>query len=156
MRILFAPSMLRPRWVAASLALLSLLGMIGAVPICALSQVHVVTEDGGWWQSLTDDQQYVAVESAIGATERGFFDGIVETALIAHADSVSEVVALIKKADHKSPIFSHTFSFYVSAITDFYVMHSGAKKVTVADVLSCLADNPIRSCATVAAMAQTQ
>jgi hypothetical protein len=48
------------------------------------------------------------------------------------------------------PVFSHTFGFYISAIDDFYTVHSEAARVDAAEVVGCLADKPIYSCSELA------
>ena len=109
-----------------------------------------VAQDGGWWKSLTYSQQLVVVESTMSAFQTAYVDGIDATALLVRSDSFHDYMALTSRADHGIPQFSHTLGYYISAVTDFYTIHPEATKASVALVISCLADNPIRSCVNVA------
>lgn len=140
--------------VTGAVALAIILFFVSVTRLQALGQMHLVIEDGGWWESLSSDQQFVAVESALSAFQTAYYDAIADTAFIVHPDSYSDYMALVQKADHKVPQFSHTFVYYQSAITDFYVTHEAARKALVASVLGCLADNPTTSCANVAREAE--
>jgi hypothetical protein len=55
-----------------------------------------VTLDGNWWQSLSLEEQLVAVESDISAFEFGYVYGITAPALIGHPPGIG----LGAKAEH--------------------------------------------------------
>jgi cystathionine beta-lyase/cystathionine gamma-synthase len=146
--------MRRSRCVVVAVYIVMLLVPFSTRPQPAIAQSHYVTEDGGWWESLSQDEQFVAVESGISAIQTAYVSGIDATALIVHPGSYQNYLNLATQADHTRPQFSHTFGYYISAVTDFYVVHANARKALVAAVLDCLADNPVLSCANVARDAQ--
>jgi hypothetical protein len=137
----------RIKLIAASLILLLLATNGWIRPAVAQDSV---TLDGNWWQSLSEDEQLVAVESDISALELGYLYGITAPALIGHPWSSNIYLQLLRR----EPRFPHTFGYYIAAITDFYVMHSRAIKAPVSEVLSCLADNPMSSCARIVRASQ--
>lgn len=98
-----------------------------------------VTFDGNWWNSLDLDGQLSAVQRTMAGIQEGFFVGMMRVP--------GPTMATYTKY---APVFSHTFGYYQSAVTDFYVTHPEAMKADIGAVMDCLGDKPLFSCATLA------
>jgi hypothetical protein len=125
------------RAVAATLSLLLL-------PFAAMASTYL-DQEASWWNSLSAGEKLVAVAAGLDAYEAGYDGGQMDAVISAPPKTgLSKVVLDGLRALH--PTFSHTFGFYSSAITDFYVTHPTAAKVTVGAIIGCLADKPNVSC----------
>ncbi len=106
-----------------------------------------ISQDGSWWSNLSSDQQVVAVEAEIDGYLFGYGDGFFHEGITLDVTKRDKVFASLKK---NAPVFSRSFGYYQSAITSFYTIHPGASKLTVAEIIPCLADHAKISCEQIA------
>lgn len=92
--------------------------------------------DASWWGTITAEERLGAVEGSTDAYAAGWDRGF------------NEGSAGGKRS--REPRFSHTFGYYLSAISDFYDMHERARKVGIGPIMGCLADSPLVSCSELA------
>jgi hypothetical protein len=128
-----------------------------------------VSVDGAWWASLTQNEQYAAVEAIADSYPVGYTSGYIDgrlSALNAFSQSLlesrmpaaqqSRLFALYSKhaggpLPKARPLFRKTFASYVDGITYFYSRHPEAQELTISNMLTCVQDNPDMSCDAVAA-----
>lgn len=122
-------------------------------PIPSNSAVPITT-DALWWANLPAQEQRVAVEAAISSYESGFGAGISAAMVTLHdagrlsnSDWSAFATSAVQTAYKKGRIrYSHTYDFYVSAVTDFYSLHTDRPDIRLGDVVACLADSPYYTC----------
>ena|SRR6185437_9249317 len=107
----------------------------------AIGTAAGISLDAGWWGTLTAAGRLGAVEGSTDAYVAGWARGYTDGAAA--------------KRTHAVPTFSHTFGYYVSAVTDFYETHDRVRQVTIGPIMGCLADKPTTSCNTLAREATT-
>ena len=112
---------------------------------------EVVSFDGVWWTSLTEDEQLTAIEGIIGGYGSGYNNGYIAAAdnNILHYHSTRSAAQLTGDPQYNAH-FSKTFGVYQQEVTDFYSAHTSSMKVDVSDVMSCLVDDPQFTCDQVA------
>jgi hypothetical protein len=113
--------------------------------------VQNVHEDYSFWQSLSTNDQAVAVRSAIDAYTAGMTFGAAEFAVSA-GESASAAQGISLKL---IPKFSHTIGYYIASISDFYETHPNAQHVTIGAFMACLQDSPRVTCDEVAKMVES-
>lgn len=129
------------------------LGALLLTPTSSSSAV-TITPDGSWWASLAGREQRIAVEAGISSYESGFGAGISaamatmrDTGRLSKFDWGTFGTSAVQTAYKKGRIrYSHTYDFYVSAVTDFYSLHTNRLDVRFGDVITCLADSPYYTC----------
>jgi hypothetical protein len=99
--------------------------------------------DSAWWAELDGLTRAYVVESAIDSYEIGVVDGVWNAA----PGNDASIEALSKRLH---PHYSHTFGYYSAAISDFYNVHPSASAGTIGEIMSCLSDAPLYTCASVA------
>ena len=97
-----------------------------------------VTLDATWWSGLSDGEQGAAVAASLDAFRSGLmqmWSYVLESRHVVKDDPTG-VFRLMRAS------FTHTFGYYQSAITDFYVTnpHTNA---TIGDLIPCLDDNDL-------------
>lgn len=126
--------------------------------------------DGVWWAALSDSQRVVAVQAisdsyptayGIGYTAGGLnnlnaFTGAMRTAHLTDAEQLRVATLFAKLAaqhtrDTTRPQFRKTFGAYVDGITYFYSSHPTAAELPVSYMLSCVQDNAVLTCDSIAA-----
>lgn len=151
---------MRTPWLAATIALIAALSYgIGAA-------TTYVSEDGTWWQiEVPHYAKSFVLEGMVDASKSGWSSGSgdearrIESALDSseigegRRNAIHNLIEAVVSVDH-APAFSHTDSYYVAAISDFYSSHPSAQALAVGDVLDCLQDHPTFSCEWLAAWAQ--
>ena len=102
--------------------------------------------DADFWKALTPGQQSAAVMAAINAYQVGIADGIRYS-----GESFSQRDVGVEKVVVRGHVrFTHTFGYYIAAITDFYDTHPNGRNASIGWVLSCLGDNAYHSCNSIA------
>ena len=111
--------------------------------------------DNRWWGSLQHTEKLHVVEGMLDAFDEGYRFGS------------SEALIWVSQYEHRNKTwaansihlvrylrFSKSTEMYVSEINNFYSKYpDDASNVSVGQILGCLADSPILSCAEVAAAA---
>jgi hypothetical protein len=96
-----------------------------------VASADYVKWDKAWWNALPEADQSLATQSLIQGFENGVFLG--------------QSFSGGKELPDVSYQFSHTFRFYASAISDFYVQHPNTT-ASPGSIIECLADAPFISC----------
>jgi hypothetical protein len=110
----------------------------------------LVSFDGTWWTSLTDEQQVVAIQGLLSGYEDGYNSGYIAAGVndVNHYHSTRSQAQLA--GDPNGNVhFSKTFGTYQQEVTDFYSQYRSSINVTVGNVMSCLSDDPQFTCAQV-------
>lgn len=112
---------------------------------------QLVSFDGTWWTSLTDDEQVTAIEGLLGGYQAGFNNGYIRALSNDryHYHSTRTDAQAVGDPDSHQ-YFSKTFGVYQQEVTDFYSQHPSSTDVLVGDVMACLSDKPQFTCDSVA------
>jgi hypothetical protein len=99
-----------------------------------------ITLDATWWNGLSDGEQGAAVAAALDAFRSGLIETWGYTLASGHVTNSDPTgVFRLMRAS-----FTHTFGYYQSAITDFYVTNPHSK-ATIGDLIPCLDDKDLES-----------
>jgi len=139
---------------------------IGGLAVGRLS-AQGVSADAGFWSAMNVSQRTQVVEGAIDAYVSGWVEGtsaegaridrevlVAADAHVLDASASLFVHDVVNQKDSNGryrafahePTYSKTFGAYAAQIDDFYARFPRSSGVTVGEVLTCLADEPIRSC----------
>lgn len=124
-------------------AILLALAALSIAPARSSDTSGTVRLNASWWSTLPEEMQVGVIEGAMSGIETGYQRGLAKVWRDSHG-----AVPLVSL--EYSPSFSHTFGFYRSAITDFYVTHPKAGKAEIGAVMECLSDKPLFTCDQVA------
>jgi hypothetical protein len=108
--------------------------VIALIAMAALSNspralaTESLSPDGPWWNNLSESERLAAVQGTMDGYQSAYLENGSSHPLSGHA------------------MFSHTYGFYIAAITDFYVNRPSGSRATIGLVLACLADKPVVSC----------
>lgn len=158
------------RWLPV-LAVLTMTILFVAGVIVGRTSAAVVNADATWWRAVTTDARADVIHAGIDGYRSGWDDGStaegvrIDAALKSAADSnlvpraaasyVHNVVYQKDAAGHyvsfaAQPQFSKTFGAYAALLDGFYTTNPQATSAIFGDILTCLTDAPVQSCAAVA------
>jgi hypothetical protein len=122
--------------------------VLGILLLCsaAAQSSNEVTFDSTWWNGLSQTEQLDAVQAAIAGISEGFVIGMLRAQQASHNAPPESAFGKYY------PAFSHTFGYYQSAVTDFYITRPEASRADIGSIMQCLSDKPFFSCSEVAKM----
>jgi len=109
--------------------------------------------NGLWWSVLPDSERENLIIGMISAFGQGANDGRVraENYVMSNAGPDAQKLGLGILKLYENPSFSKPTEAYVQSVGQFYKQYPDiATKASVGQVLGCLADVPIQSCADLA------
>jgi hypothetical protein len=94
-----------------------------------------------WWSAATADQKQLVIRGEIDGVPTGYLEPVIILTIAQALTGNATVKTLVDNLDKTVPAFSKTPAQYADAVDSAYAKPA-ARKLTVSQVMLCLADKP--------------